>query len=105
MEALWALWEMVVWDGKAAIRPTKRLESLWPQVREKFKYVDVGNFKVPIPLEFVNKLTPKLLRKIEGWCWKVLRTQGGAINWSGVYPISDKALEELSTILVKYSRR
>jgi hypothetical protein len=100
-----SLWEMVVWDCRGVIRPTKHLLRIWPDVEEKFEYVDVGYFKVPIPLEFVNKLTPKLLKKIEKWCWRVLQEQGGAINWSGIYPISDKALEELSAILFKYSRR
>jgi hypothetical protein len=98
------LWEMVVWDGRAIIRPTKRLLRIWPEAEKRFQYVDIGNnFRIPIPIEFANKLTSKLLRKIEKWCWRVLREQGGAINWSGVYPIPIEAFEELSAILVKYS--
>jgi hypothetical protein len=102
-EAMASGWEMHVWDCRGLIRPKSHL---WEELDfvNRFKYIEVGKFKVPIPEEFAGRLTDKALRKIEGWCWEVLRFWDSGINISGIYPIPIHMLQELEAILYKYSK-
>jgi len=102
-KALASGWEMNVWDCIGTIEPVDEIrEEL--DFENNFEYVRVGNFEVPIPKQFINRLTEKVLRKIEGLCWEILRFWHSGINISGTYPIPITLIERLEAILLKYSK-
>jgi len=97
-------WVMNVWDCVGEVAPAD--DELWEALdfENSFEYVEVGNFRIPIPKQFAGRLTDRLLRKIEGWCWEVLRFWGSGINISGAYPIPMDMMQELEAMLHKYSK-
>jgi len=97
-------WVMNVWDCVGEIAPAN--DELWEALdfENNFEYVEVGNFRIPIPKQFAGRLTDRALRRIEALCWEVLRFWDSGINISGAYPIPIDTIQELEAALHKYSK-
>jgi hypothetical protein len=101
-------WAIAVWDCRGSLIPTdsdaygKMMEMM---AEKKLTWLDIGYFRIPVYSNEFEKWdrNERLKKKIEGWCWKVIRNRGGAINWSGVYPVYSSEFDEFNAIIVKYS--
>ena len=89
LNAYFSEWYLCVWNCKGELR--KKWE------KEPEHWLDIGYFKVPVKEKVT--LTQEEIEKFEQLLFDVLDEQGGAINISGLYPVSDYYIEQINTIL------
>ena len=100
-------WVIDVWDCHGVLKPYEKAGyGRKYELPEGWEWLDIGHFSIPIlteerPLWVGNE---RLRRKVEGFCWRILKRRGGAINWSGWYNITANEVEELRAIVQKYGR-
>ncbi|MGB9672412.1 MAG: hypothetical protein ACPLZY_04620 [Candidatus Norongarragalinales archaeon] len=97
-------WIIDVWNCHGVLKPLSEAGyGRLFELPEGMEWLDIGWFTVPILSSEKQYYTEKLKRKIHGWLESILSRRGGAINFSGIYPIYIDEVEELRTILIKYS--
>jgi predicted ATP-grasp superfamily ATP-dependent carboligase len=84
-----------VWDCRGIFRSEDEEEQKY--IERTCKYVKCGPFDVPVPHSV--EVNDELKKKLEEWCWEILRRNRGGINISGVYRVFADQLEELENIL------
>ncbi|RLI46681.1 hypothetical protein DRO69_02530 [Candidatus Bathyarchaeota archaeon] len=76
-----------------------------PKLPEGLEWLNVGYFDVPIKTQERQFWDDRLKRKIDGLLSRILEENGGAINWSGIYPVYLHQLEQIFTTVAKYHRK
>lgn len=101
---LWSSWVIDVWDCHGVLKLIRDAgRGSLPKLPKGMEWLNIGYFTIPITSEKKHLYTDKLKRKIHGFLESILEKRGGAINMSGIYPISVFEFNQLLTILAKYS--
>jgi len=100
------VWCLDVWDchGVLKMREWGVGCGCKPELPENLMWLDIGFFTIPIPKNEQNLWDERLKNKVDKLLMRILTDNGGAINWSGIYPVYLDQMQRIITAVVKYHK-
>ncbi len=93
----WSNWRIDVWNCRGVLKPVEHCGYGSKPEIEGLEWFSVGYFS--IPLKKGEKIDNETAEKIEKILFEELDYHGGAINWSGFYPVRHQTMTRLKLIL------
>jgi len=100
-------WVIDVWDchGVLKMRDWGVGYGCKPELPRGLEWLNIGYFDVPIRSEERHLWDERLKRRVNGILSGILEENGGAINWSGIYPVYEYQLDKIYEAVIKYHKQ